>query len=223
MKWASSTVSSPESGSSSPSSVRIGIQLDVCCLSDAYAGHIAFVHVADNPHSGQVRNSEWVRRRVGLHGCPDRHLLVGDHAGNRSGDINHSFRIIWIAAEQVKMLSRGIEGGLGVVLRVLRDLQVSQRNGPVRVQILRSIQLLARKELIGDGLVVGVEASRDVVTANTQKSWPFLTASPSRARMSTMRPEASEITGTVREMSGNTVPVTDNCDGALYWTVVTIG
>ena len=41
--------------------------------------------------------------------------------------------------------------------------------------------------------------------------------------MSTMRPEASEITGTVREMSGNTVPVTDNCDGAWYSVAFTIG
>ena len=41
--------------------------------------------------------------------------------------------------------------------------------------------------------------------------------------MSTMRPEASEITGTVREISGNTVPVTDICDGAWYSVAVTIG
>ena len=72
------------------------------------------------------------------------------------------------------MLSRGIEGGLGVVLGVLRDLQVSQRYGPVLVQLLRSIQLLARKELIGDGLVVGVEASRNVVAANTQQELALL-------------------------------------------------
>src|ERR1035438_113175 len=41
--------------------------------------------------------------------------------------------------------------------------------------------------------------------------------------MSTMRPEASEITGTVRAMSGKTVPVTNNCDGAWYSVAVTIG
>jgi hypothetical protein len=121
------------------------------------------------------------------------------------------------------MLSRSIEGGLGVVLGVLRDLQVSQRYGPVLVQNLRSIQLLARKKLIGDGLAVGVEASRMSSLRTRSKSWPFFTASPRRARMSTMRPEASEITGTVRAMSGNTVPVTDNCDGAWYSVDVTIG
>src|SRR5580704_17228320 len=55
------------------------------------------------------------------------------------------------------------------------------------------------------------------------KSWPFLTVSPRRARMSTTRPEASEITGTFREMSGITVPVTNNCDGAWYSVAVTIG
>src|ERR1700734_2177059 len=41
--------------------------------------------------------------------------------------------------------------------------------------------------------------------------------------MSTMRPEASEITGTVREISGNTVPVTNSCDGAWYSVAVAIG
>ena len=41
--------------------------------------------------------------------------------------------------------------------------------------------------------------------------------------MSTTRPEASVITGTVREMSGSTVPVTSNSDGAWYWVAVTIG
>src|ERR1035438_6562092 len=55
------------------------------------------------------------------------------------------------------------------------------------------------------------------------KTWPFFTVSPRRARMSTMRPEASEITGTVRAMSGNTEPVTNNCDGAWYSVAVTIG
>src|SRR6202167_5622507 len=72
------------------------------------------------------------------------------------------------------MLSGGIEGGRGVVLAVLRDLQVSQRYGPVLVQLLRSIQLLARKELVGDSLAVGVEASRNVVTANTQQDLALL-------------------------------------------------
>src|ERR1039457_1801565 len=41
--------------------------------------------------------------------------------------------------------------------------------------------------------------------------------------MSTMRPEASEITGTVRAMSGKTEPVTNNCDGAWYSVAVSIG
>src|SRR5580658_1852626 len=38
-----------------------------------------------------------------------------------------------------------------------------------------------------------------------------------------MRPDASEITGTFREISGITVPVTNNCDGAWYSVAVTIG
>src|ERR1700679_1604598 len=55
------------------------------------------------------------------------------------------------------------------------------------------------------------------------KSWPFFTVSPRRARISTMRPEAREITGTFREMSGITVPVTNNCDGAWYSVAATNG
>ena len=46
-------------------------------------------------------------------------------------------------------------------------------------------------------------------------SCPFLTVSPRRASISTTRPVAREITGTVLEMSGFTVPVTCNCDVAL--------
>ena len=39
-------------------------------------------------------------------------------------------------------------------------------------------------------------------------NWPFLTVSPRRAFISTTRPTANEITGTAREISGFTVPVT---------------
>src|ERR1700728_4067737 len=72
------------------------------------------------------------------------------------------------------MLRCGIEGGLGVVFGVLRDFQVSQRDGPMLVQNLCSIQLLACQELIGDGLVVGIEASRNIVAANTQQELALL-------------------------------------------------
>ena len=47
------------------------------------------------------------------------------------------------------------------------------------------------------------------------RSWPFCTVSPRRARISTTRPEASVTTGTVRAMSGFTVPVTTSCDARL--------
>src|ERR1700733_13185446 len=55
------------------------------------------------------------------------------------------------------------------------------------------------------------------------RSWPFLTVSPSRARISTTRPEASVTTGTVRATSGYTAPVTTNFDGASYCAAVATG
>src|SRR3984885_3203380 len=55
------------------------------------------------------------------------------------------------------------------------------------------------------------------------RSWPFLTVSPRRARTSTTRPEARVTTGTVRETSGYTDPVTTNFDGASYCAAVATG
>src|SRR5271155_4652750 len=56
-----------------------------------------------------------------------------------------------------------------------------------------------------------------------RSSWPLLTVSPRRARISTTRPEANVTTGTVRETSGYTDPVTTNFDGASYCAAVATG
>ena len=54
------------------------------------------------------------------------------------------------------------------------------------------------------------------------RTWPFLTVSPRRASISTTRPVASEITGTVLEMSGVTVPVTLSSGAAMCSTAAII-
>src|SRR5271155_4924958 len=56
-----------------------------------------------------------------------------------------------------------------------------------------------------------------------RSSWPLLTVSPRRARISTTRPEANVTTGTVRVTSGYTDPVTTNFDGASYCAAVATG
>ena len=122
------------------------------------------------------------------------------------------------------MLGSGIESGLGVILAVLRDLQVLLRDGPVlRTDPSRDPIACARgahrRRLCGRRRSLP-KCRRCELAA---RAGPSFTVSPRRARMSTTRPEASEITGTVREMSGNTVPVTNNCDGAWYSVAVTIG
>src|ERR1700733_10351499 len=71
------------------------------------------------------------------------------------------------------MLGGGVKGGLGIVLVVLRDLQVSQRYRPMLVEQLRAVQLFARKQLIGHCLAVRVKASRNVVAANAQQKLAF--------------------------------------------------
>ena len=55
------------------------------------------------------------------------------------------------------------------------------------------------------------------------KSCPLVTASPSFARISTTRPEASEMTGTFRETSGVTAPVTCNSGAASCLAALTTG
>ena len=55
------------------------------------------------------------------------------------------------------------------------------------------------------------------------RSWPLLTVSPSRAWISTTRPEASEITGMLRETSGITEPVTFSSGAASYLPAVASG
>src|SRR5579862_938638 len=74
----------------------------------------------------------------------------------------------------MKVLGGGIEGGLGVVLVVLRDLEIPLRNGSVLKEQLCSIQLLAREQLIGDSLAVGIKASRNIVASNTQQELALL-------------------------------------------------
>ena len=67
------------------------------------------------------------------------------------------------------MLSGGREGDLGVIFGVLRHLEVLLRHGPVFIQVLGSIELLARQKLVGDGLAIGVEASRNVIAAHAEQ------------------------------------------------------
>src|ERR1017187_10497853 len=72
------------------------------------------------------------------------------------------------------MLGHGLHVHFGLVLRVLRNLQIVQGNSAVCIQILGALQLSPDKSLIREGLsVVGI-AARDVVASNGQQQLAFL-------------------------------------------------
>ena len=54
-------------------------------------------------------------------------------------------------------------------------------------------------------------------------NWPLVTVSPSRASISTIRPDASEITGMLRETSALTVPVVFSSGAASCSPAVATG
>src|SRR5215471_12788171 len=55
------------------------------------------------------------------------------------------------------------------------------------------------------------------------RSWPCLTSSPSRASISRIRPDANDGTGTCRDTSGLTTPVTFSSGAAMYSAAVASG
>ena len=61
------------------------------------------------------------------------------------------------------------------------------------------------------------------VLRTLNRSWPFFTSSPSRASISTIRPVASEGTGTCRDTSGLTTPVTFSSGAATCSPAVASG
>ena len=78
-------------------------------------------------------------------------------------------RLVGIVTQKPKMLRRGRQCRLGVILGILRDLEILLRDGAVLKQVHGAIQLLAREEFVGNGLAVSVEASGYVVAANGQQ------------------------------------------------------
>ena len=79
------------------------------------------------------------------------------------------------------MLGRGFQVNFGFVFRVLRDLQIVQGDGAMVVQILGTLELSARQNLIGDGLAIVGKTAGHIVAANGQQQLSFLTVSPKRA------------------------------------------
>ena len=75
-----------------------------------------------------------------------------------------------------------------------------------------TVQLRLGKHLVGHvRLIVGQRPPGISSLRRRSSNWPFFTSSPKRAKRPTIRPEASEMTGTVRSISGFTVPVTASC------------
>ena len=72
------------------------------------------------------------------------------------------------------MLGRGFHGYLGLVFRVLRHLQIVQRDGAVLVEILGALVLSPGENLIRDGHSVIRIAARDIVAANGHQQLALL-------------------------------------------------
>ena len=103
--------------------VGIGVQADFGGVAQAHIGQIVFVHVADDPDVGQVRNRERVRAKC-LHPRGIRDLLVGNHSRDRRVDVHDAVRLIGVVAEQPEMLCRSFDIDFGLVFGVLGNLKI---------------------------------------------------------------------------------------------------
>ena len=160
----------------------IGVQADFGGVTQAHVGQIVFVHVADDPDLGQVRNRERVRAQR-LHARGIRDLLVGDHSRDRRVDVHDAVWLIGVVAEQPEMLCRSFNIDFGLVFGVLGDLKIVHRDGAVGVEILRPVELRACQRLVGNCLpVVGIAPKRH------RRFEPSATTGPSAP----CRPDARE-------------------------------
>ena len=131
--------------------------------------------------------------------------------------------MVFVGAQHAQMLFRGFDRDFGFVFRVDGDFVIFLRHGACFEQRLGALQLSARQHFVRDGLPVIGEGAGDIRALHLSRSWPLVTVSPSRAWISSTRPEAIEITGILRETSGVTVPVTFNSGAASYLPAVTTG
>ena len=83
-------------------------------------------------------------------------------------------RLVGIVAQQPEMFRCSFHVDLGLFFRVLRDLQIVQRDGAVLVEVLGALQLRACQDFIRDRLPVVGEAARDIVAANSQQQLALL-------------------------------------------------
>jgi hypothetical protein len=93
-------------------------------------------------------------------------LLIGDHARGGRNDVHDAHGLVGIVAQEPKMLGRGLEGNLGVFRRVLRNFEVLLSDGAMGIQVRRSIQLLSREKLVGNGLAIGIKPAGHIVAAD---------------------------------------------------------
>ena len=112
------------------------------------------------------------------------------------------------------LLGRG-QVGFGIVLRILRPAPAcacemapcAKRSWRATYALFASCSSLTAFRYVSKALVMSG-------LCTLSSNWPFFTLSSRRARISTTRPLASEMTGTSRAMSGKTEPVTFNLLGA---------
>jgi hypothetical protein len=142
-------------------------------------------------------------------------FCADDDAGDRRVDIDDAGGDGLVLTPRVSSccFGRG-EVGLRVGFSgILRLLERGQRNRAVIVEVFGAVEGLMGKLLVVGGLEVSVERVGDIGALHLEKQLALLHVVIERARISTTRPLAREMTGTSREMSGFTEPVTLSSSG----------
>ena len=203
----------------------IGIQMNLGVLADVDRGKIVFIHVADHPHRRQICDGEEIGRIVQrLDARRRRDILFGNHARNRRVECRSAS---WDGPDRRPALA-GARWRFPQRPRLCRrrpaPLPRLSRDGAFVVEQLGALQLRAAS--VSDPPAPGdnrkTPARRRRFGSRTS-SWPLVTVSPRRARTSTTRPEASEITGMLRDTSGLTAPVTCSSGAASRAPAVASG
>src|SRR5258707_15253588 len=115
---------------------------------------MVFENIAENPDVRQIRNGEWVGGAEARHARGIGDLLVGDHAGNRSYNVNSRCRVVDAAAEDANPLRGVLHVDLGLVLDILRGLEIVQRDSTFVVEQLGAVGLYSSELFVGDRLSI---------------------------------------------------------------------
>ncbi len=128
--------------------------MNVRILAETNKGEVVLVHVAQNPDVGEVGDGERIRGSQALRTGGSSYLLVGDHAGGWSADVDNRRRVMGVCPKDMQVIQRGFNGDLRLGISVLRHLQIVQRDSAVFVQEFGASELRARQRRVRKRLPV---------------------------------------------------------------------